>query len=131
VTRFVVDPSGILAIAVEGIVLKPGDELLAPTLVRSQALSILHQAVARGDLTAAEAEERLDRVDAMKVRYLGDRVLRRLAWRIADRQGWAETFAAEYLALTQLQGDALLTLDADLRRRADGVVAFATLDDLR
>jgi predicted nucleic acid-binding protein len=131
VTRFVVDPSGILAIAVEGIVLKPGDELLAPTLVRSQVLSILHQAVARGDLTAAEAEERLDRVDAMKVRYLGDRVLRRLAWRIADRQGWAETFAAEYLALTQLQGDALLTLDADLRRRADGVVAFATLDDLR
>ena len=130
-TRFVVDPSGILAIAVEGIVLKPGDELLAPTLVRSQVLSILHQAVARGDLTAAEAEERLDRVDAMKVRYLGDRVLRRLAWRIADRQGWAETFAAEYLALTQLQGDALLTLDADLRRRADGVVAFATLDDLR
>ena len=130
-TRFVVDPSGILAIAVEGIVLKPGDELLAPTLLRSQVLSILHQAEARGDLTAAEAEERLDRVDAMKVRYLGDRVLRRLAWRIADRQGWAETFAAEYLALTQLQGDALLTLDADLRRRADGVVAFATLDDLR
>jgi indolepyruvate ferredoxin oxidoreductase alpha subunit len=130
-TRFVVDPSGVLGIAVEGLAIKPGDELLAPTLLRSQVLSTLHEAVARGDLTADEAGQRLDRVDALKIRYLGDRVLRRLAWRIADRQGWSDTYAAEYLALTQLQGDALLTLDADLRRRAEGVVEFATLEDLR
>jgi predicted nucleic acid-binding protein len=130
-TRFVVDPSGILAIAVEGLQPKASDELLAPTLLRSQVLSILHEAVARGDLTGEEAQGRLERVDALKIRYLGDRVLRRLAWRIADRQGWAETYAAEYLALTQLQGEALLTMDADLRRRAEGVVRFASLDDLR
>ncbi len=130
-TRFVVDPGAILQIAAESIPIKPTDELLAPTLLRSQVLSTLHEAVARGDLSAAEAEDRLDQVNAMKVRYLGDLVLRRQAWRIADRMGWATTYDAEYLALTQLQGDAFLTIDPDLRRRADGVVAFASLDDLR
>lgn len=130
-TRFVVDAGAILQIAAEAIPIKTSDELLAPTLLRSQVLSTLHEAVARGDLGADEAAERLERVNAIKIRYLGDLVLRRLAWRIADRQGWASTYDAEYLALTQLQGDAFLTMDPDLRRRAGGVVAFASLDDLR
>jgi predicted nucleic acid-binding protein len=58
-------------------------------------------------------------------------VLRRLAWKIADRLEWVSTYDAEYIALTQLQGDAFVTLDPDLARRVEGLVAIATVNDLR
>ena len=65
------------------------------------------------------------------IRLLGDAVLRRNAWLIADKLGWAETYDAEYLALTKLQADAFVTLDAELARGAEGVVPTATFDALR
>jgi predicted nucleic acid-binding protein len=57
-------------------------------------------------------------------------VLRRRAFELAEQLGWAETYDAEYLALTQLQADAFVTLDAELARRAEGVVPTATIEDL-
>ena len=90
----------------------------------------MHEAVHRGELTADVARERLERVQGMKIRLLGDAVLRRVAWEFADRLGWAETYDAEYLALTKLQADAFVTLDADLARRVEGVVPTATVDAL-
>jgi predicted nucleic acid-binding protein len=130
-TRFVVDSSAALQLASEGIEVAAEHELLAPTLLRSQALSAMHEAVQRGDLPAKEAREQLARVNRMKVRYLGDAVLRKVAWEMADRLGWASTYDAEYLALTKLQGDALVTLDADLKRAAEGIVATAPIDAVR
>ena len=38
---------------------------------------------------------------------------------------------AEYVALTQLQADAFITLDADLARSVEGIVATASIDALR
>ena len=61
---------------------------------------------------------------------LGDAVLRRVAWKYADELGWASTYDAEYVALTKLQGDALVALDEDLARRVEGVVPTASIDDL-
>jgi predicted nucleic acid-binding protein len=58
-------------------------------------------------------------------------VLRRRAWEIADQLGWAETLDAEYVALTQLQADALVTLDGELVRRVEGIVPTASLDAVR
>ena len=130
-TRFVVDCGVVLELASEEIEVSPEHELLAPTLLRSQTLSALHEAVHRGQLSEDVALERLDRVGAMKIRLLGDAVLRRNAWRIADKLGWAETYDAEYLALTKLQADAFVTLDAELARRAEGIVPTATIDALR
>jgi predicted nucleic acid-binding protein len=130
-TRFVVDSSAALHLASEGIEVAAEHELLAPTLLRSQALSAMHEAVQRGDLQAKEAREQLARVNRMKIRYLGDVVLRKVAWEMADRLGWASTYDAEYLALTKLQGDALVTLDDDLKRAAEGIVATAPIDALR
>jgi hypothetical protein len=44
---------------------------------------------------------------ALPLGRLGDAVLRRRAWAVADRLGWASTYNnAEYVALTQLQADA-------------------------
>ena len=67
----------------------------------------------------------------MPIRLLGDASLRRRAWTIADRLGWASTYDAEYVALTLLQGDAFVTLDAGLARAVEGIVATASIDALR
>jgi predicted nucleic acid-binding protein len=119
-TRFVVDCGAVLRIASERIEVAPEHELLAPTLLRSQALSALHEAVYRGELAKDVARDRLKRVSALPIRLLGDAVLRRRAWEVAEQLGWAETYDAEYVALTQLQADALVTLDVDLARRWRG-----------
>ncbi len=66
----------------------------------------------------------------MQIRLLADAVLRRRAWEIADRLGWASTYDAEYVALTQLQADALVTLDADLAKGVAGVVTTAPIEAL-
>ena len=129
-TRFVVDSGVVLHLAREGIEVHEEHELVAPTLLRSQTLSALHEAVQRAELERDLALELLERVSAIKIRLLGDAVLRRNAWKIADELGSAETYEAEYLALTRLQADAFVTLDADLARRAEGIVPTAKIDAL-
>ena len=54
-TRFVVDRDTLLRIAAGEIEVAPEHQLLAPTLVRSQALSALYQAARRGELSATDA----------------------------------------------------------------------------
>jgi predicted nucleic acid-binding protein len=128
--KFIVDAGAVLHLAGEEFE-GPGDhELLAPTLIRSQVLSGLHEAVHRGELQADVALDRLDRIAQIPIRLLGDAVLRRRAWKLADQLGWASTYDAEYLALTQLQGDAFITLDEDLARKAELVVTLASIDEL-
>ena len=67
----------------------------------------------------------------MPIRLLGDAVLRHRAWDLADQLGWASTYNAEYVALTQLQADAFVTLDAELAPSVEGIVATASIDALR
>ncbi len=130
-TRFVVDASAVLHLASAGIAVSGAHQLLAPTLLRSQTLSILHAAVQRRELPADVARDRLARIGRMPIRLLGDAVLRRRAWDLADQLGWASTYDAEYVALTQLQADALVTLDATLARSVEGIVPIASIDALR
>jgi len=129
-TRFVVDCGVVLRLESEGIEVRAEHELLAPTLLRSQTLSAMHEAVHTGEVPANVALDRLTRIWAMPIRLLGDAVLRRRAFELAERLGWAETYDAEYLALTQLQADAFVTLDAELARRAEGIVPTATIEAL-
>jgi predicted nucleic acid-binding protein len=130
-TRFVVDADTLLRIAAGEIEVASGHQLLAPTLVRSQALSALYEAARRGEVSAADGLERVTRVNSLRVRFLGDKVLQRTAWRIADQLGWETTFDAEFVALTQLQADVFVTSDRDLARAVSGLVETATIDALR
>ena len=127
-TRFVVDCGAVLHLVSEGIEVRTEHELLAPTLLRSQTLSALHEAAHRGEISAEVALDRLARIQALSIRLLGDAVLRRRAWDLAEQLGWAETYDAEYVALTQLQADALVTLDEELGRRVEGIVPTATIE---
>ena len=126
-----VDCGAVLHLASEEIEVPAEHELLAPTLLRSQTLSALHEALHRGEISADLALEQLERIWTMPIRLLGDAVLRRKAWRLAEQLGWAETYDAEYVALTQLQADAFVTLDAELARQVEGIVSIATIDALR
>ena len=130
-TRFVVDAGAVLHLAEAEIDVPRKHELLAPTLLRSQTLSALHEAVTSGELPADVALERLARFGKIPIRLLGDAVLRRKAWEVADRLGWAATYDAEYIALTILQADALIALDTKLARGAEGIVRTASIDALR
>ena len=129
-TRFVVDCETLLRIAAGEIEVAPEHQLVAPTLVRSQALSALYQAARRGEISAAEGIERVTRINSLKVRFLGDKVLQRTAWRVADELGWETTYDAEYVALTQLQADSFVTSDGDLARAVSGLVTTATVEVL-
>jgi len=130
-TKFVVDASAVLHLARAGAKVRAGHKLLAPTLLRSQTLSALHEAVQRGEIPADVARERLTRIGRMPIRLLGDAVLRRRAWELADQLGWASTYNAEYVALTQLQADVFVTLDTKLARSVKGIIATASIDALR
>ena len=126
-TRFVVDCGVVLHLASEDIQVSDEHELLAPTLLRSQTLSALHEAVHRGEIPPDVALDRLAGIWAMPIRLLGDAVLRRRAWKFAEQLGWAETYNAEY----KLQADAFVTLDAELARQVEGIVPTATIEALR
>ena len=129
-TRFVVHHTAALDLVAGNVRVAPEHELLAPTLLRSQVLSLLHEAVQRGEIPAEVALDRLERIRLLPLRLLGDAVLRRQAWKVADQLGWASTYEAEYVALTQLQADAFVTLDPELEASVKEFVATASVDDL-
>ena len=129
-TRYVIGPDVALRLAHDEVAISDEHQLLAPTLLRSQVLSLLYRAVRRGELTKKEGERQLTYVRALRIRLLGDRVLQDAAWKIADKLGWPDTLDAEYVALTQLQADAFITLDAELARAVKDLVRIAPIDAL-
>lgn len=130
-TRYVITADVALQLAAERVAPPDEHQLVAPTLIRSQMLSSLYRQVRLGDLDRAEADARMDHFRSMRPRLLGDRVLQRVAWRIAEQLGWDDTLDAEYVALTQLQADALITLDEELASAVGDLVVVAAIDELR
>ena len=129
-TRYVIGPEVAIRLAHEQAVIRDEHQILAPTLLRSQRLSLLYQAVNRSEMTKKDAEQRLNYVRGLRIRLLGDRVLQNVAWKVADQRGWSETFDAEYVALTQLQAEALITLDGQLAHAVKDLVSVAPIEAL-
>ena len=125
--RYVIDAPTLLHLVAESVEISPEHQLVAPNIIRSQALSLLLASVRQGDLSEAVALAHHERFTEMKMRLLGDRVSRRTAWKIAQEQGWETTFDAEYLAVTRLQADALITIDPQLAAKAADIVPLARL----
>jgi predicted nucleic acid-binding protein len=94
-------------------------------------LATLYETSRRGEISADEGLERVTRINSLKVRFLGDKVLQRTAWRIADQLGWEDTDDVEFVALTQLQADAFVTSDRKLAKAVSGLVETASIDALR
>ncbi len=81
-------------------------------------------------MTKQDAQRRLSYVRGLSIRLLGDRVLQNVDWRVADQLGWPDTFVAEYVALTQLQAEALITLDEQLGHAVTDLVTVAPIEAL-
>ena len=130
--RFVIDCETLLLRASGKIDVAAGHRLFAPTLVRSQALAALYDAARKGEISEAEGQDRVSRLNSasLKVRFLGDRALQRQAWKVADQLGWETTYDAEYVALTMLQGDALVTSNPRLAKAVEGLVKTVTVNAL-
>jgi predicted nucleic acid-binding protein len=129
-TRYVIGPDVAIRLARDAAVIRGDHQILAPALIRSQVLSLLYQAVRRGELTRKDAERQLNYVRGLRMRLLGDRVLQNVAWKAAGLLGWPDTFDAEYVALTQLHADALITLDQQLAHAAKNLVTVAPIEAL-
>jgi predicted nucleic acid-binding protein len=130
-TRFGIDLLTAIRLVREGLVVPAGHQLVGPNLLRSDALSLIYREVRNGSLEPTEAQRMLDGITTMRIRLLGDRVSRATAWSIAERLGWDDTRAAEYVAVAKLQADAFVTLDAELARAIEGVVKLAPFEALQ
>jgi predicted nucleic acid-binding protein len=113
-----------------GLQVDPSHQLVAPNSIRSEALELLLGDVRAGRRTEASALEAHERITGVKMRLLGDRVSRRTAWKLAREHDWSVLREAEYLAVTRLQADALVTVDPSLASAARDVAAVAAIDDL-
>jgi predicted nucleic acid-binding protein len=81
-------------------------------------------------MTRKEAERQLEYVRGLRIRLPGDRVLQGVAWKAAIVLGWPDTLDAEYVALTQLHADALITLDRQLADAVKDLVTLASIEAL-
>lgn len=128
--RFVIDPAALLHLADNRYQPNPEHQLVAPNSIRSAALDLLLKDVRGGEITETAAMDLHERITALKMRLLGDRVSRRTAWKIAREHQWDSIGHAEYLAVTMLQADALVALDPELAAKSGGIVPLASISEL-
>jgi len=127
-TRFTIDAAVALRLIRDGVPPAPRHQLVAPSGLRSQVLSLLYREVRAGRLEDAAARQQLDALAGLKIRLLADRVSRSTAWKIATELGWDEIGPAEYLAVATLQADALVT--DDKRLVVQRLVPIAAYDEI-
>lgn len=108
-----------VCLAETGFDLLAGHELSAPLLLRSEVLSVLHEAQWHGRISPGLGETARDRLLAAPVTFVGDAQLSAAAWQVSDQLGWAKCYDSEYVALALREQAPLLTID---RRLARGVV---------
>ena len=108
-----------LCLSPDGFDALSGEDLLAPPLILSESLSVLHEMRGRDEIPDDMAALGLARYREMPVRIKQSADLSAEAWRIADEFGWAKTYDAEYVALAKLNKCRLVTVDGRLRRGAD------------
>lgn len=128
--RYAIDAPTLLHLVDERLPIHPGHQLVAPSSIRSEALALLLREVRHGKRSEKEALELHERMTALRMRLLGDRVSRRTAWQIARHHGWDALRDAEYVAIAQLQADALVTVDPGLAAKAESITRVASIQDL-
>jgi hypothetical protein len=81
-------------------------------------------------MTKKDAERRLNYLRRMRIRLLRDCALQQVAWKVPDQLGWSNTHDAEYVALTQFQADAFITLAGQLAHALKDLVKIAPIEAL-
>ena len=129
-STFVIDARVAIDLATGGATIPPQHSLTAPTLLRSQELALVYESVHRGELDERAGRKILDDIRGLRIRFLGDRSLEDHAWRLAAKLKWPDIHQVQYLALTQLQADALVTSDDEFAAAASAFVKIASPADI-
>lgn len=103
---------------------------VGPALLRSEALSAIHESLWRRQIDLALAVEMRERVLDLPVEIVDDRVAYVEAWTVAERFGLAKTYDAMYVGLAKRRNLPLLTVDGRLRRTVGDYVQVLGLADL-
>jgi predicted nucleic acid-binding protein len=127
-TRYVIDAATLLHLVDDQLTVDAEHQLVAPNSIRSQALQLLWNDVRRGERTDTGARASHEAMTELKMRLLGDRVSRWTAWQLARELDLESLRPAEYLAVTRLPADALVTVDRGLAAIAEGVVPLASVE---
>lgn len=115
----VLDTNVVLAACVAGGLFFPGRwHWLAPSLLWSELLSTLHEAVWRGQLSGDEAKAARAVFASLPLYRADVTEIADEAWQVADELGLAKTYDAEFVALARMRGALLVTADSRLRRGA-------------
>lgn len=124
VATYVVDANVIVQASIDVAGLGPleGHQLIAPPLMPSEALSALSELLYRDEISAELADLARPRLRALSYELRNPSELDEVAWSVARQLGWAKTYDAEYVALAQLAGCPLVTLDGRLMRGAKRLV---------
>jgi predicted nucleic acid-binding protein len=126
VVEVVLERLGVQALAILG-----DEQLTAPWLLWSEAPAALSAMVFRSEISRELGEAALGRLEDVDVEPRHPRSLIDRAWRIAKENGWAKTYDAEYLALAQILGCRLVTIDGPLWRRTRHLGFVVTPSELQ
>ena len=94
--------------------LESGTEIVGPSLLYSEVVSVLRRQVAKGVLDAADASHLLDGFFRLGIRRIDRTSVYRRAYELAIRFHHSRAYDAQYLAVAEQEGCPLWTADRPL-----------------
>ncbi|MDO8629930.1 MAG: type II toxin-antitoxin system VapC family toxin [Phycisphaerales bacterium] len=91
-------------------------EMIAPSLMLAEALSVIHEMCWRSEVSIQQAKRMRNRLINAPIERVDDDELALDAWATSDEFGWAKTYDAHYVALARRAKCKLVSLDGRLLR---------------
>jgi len=107
--------------------LKSGDELFGPPLLFIEVTSVLRERFAQKQITSQQAEIAFSVFQELPIERAWPDQLHTRAWEIAKDLGQRKAYDAHYLALAEIEGCELWSMDRRLYNAAGGRIPWLKL----